>query len=87
MDPQLLNMHAFLVRKACNVRNFAEHIRKFSEQKCFACRLANNFDCFSVEFDTDRRAVYFLQAEYGMYVRMALLALILGKLPIMERAL
>ncbi|KAJ8319875.1 hypothetical protein KUTeg_001462 [Tegillarca granosa] len=30
-------------------------------------------------FDTDPRAAYFRQAENGMYVRMALLALVLGK--------
>lgn len=34
---------------------------------------------FSTEFDTDPRAAYFRQAENGMYVRMALLALVLGK--------
>jgi len=33
----------------------------------------------SVECDTDPRAAYFRQMEYGMYVRMALLALVLGK--------
>jgi len=32
----------------------------------------------SVEIDTDPRAAYFKQAKYGMYVRMALLASILG---------
>jgi len=32
----------------------------------------------SVEVDNDRRAAYFAQAKYGMYVRMALLAAILG---------
>jgi aspartate carbamoyltransferase len=33
----------------------------------------------SVECDTDPRAAYFRQMEYGMYVRMALLALVLGR--------
>ncbi|CAH2018489.1 unnamed protein product [Acanthoscelides obtectus] len=33
----------------------------------------------STEFDSDPRAAYFRQAEYGMYVRMALLAMVLGK--------
>ncbi|XP_050730694.1 CAD protein-like isoform X4 [Eriocheir sinensis] len=33
----------------------------------------------SPEFDTDPRAAYFRQAEGGMYVRMALLAMVLGK--------
>jgi len=32
----------------------------------------------SVEIDDDPRAAYFIQAKYGMYVRMALLASILG---------
>lgn len=31
------------------------------------------------EVDTDPRAAYFRQMEYGMYVRMALLAMVLGK--------
>ena len=35
--------------------------------------------CFSPELDSDPRAAYFRQAENGMYVRMALLALVLGK--------
>ena len=29
--------------------------------------------------DSDPRAAYFRQAEYGMYVRMALLSAVLGK--------
>jgi len=33
----------------------------------------------SMEFDDDPRAAYFLQMEYGLYVRMALLAMVLGK--------
>jgi carbamoyl-phosphate synthase/aspartate carbamoyltransferase/dihydroorotase len=33
----------------------------------------------SKEFDTDPRAAYFRQAEYGMYVRMSILALVLSK--------
>ena len=33
----------------------------------------------SPDFDTDPRAAYFLQMEYGLYVRMALLAMVLGK--------
>lgn len=30
-------------------------------------------------FDSDKRAAYFRQAEYGMYVRMSILAMVLGK--------
>jgi aspartate carbamoyltransferase len=33
----------------------------------------------SVECDSDPRAAYFRQMEYGMYVRMALLAMVLGR--------
>lgn len=36
-------------------------------------------DEISKEFDNDPRAAYFRQAEYGMYIRMALLAMVLGK--------
>lgn len=32
----------------------------------------------SPDFDTDPRAAYFRQAEYGMYIRMALLLMVLG---------
>jgi aspartate carbamoyltransferase catalytic subunit len=32
----------------------------------------------SIEVDSDKRAAYFAQAKYGMYVRMALLSSILG---------
>lgn len=34
-------------------------------------------DEIHTELDMDERAVYFKQAQYGMYVRMALLALVL----------
>jgi carbamoyl-phosphate synthase/aspartate carbamoyltransferase/dihydroorotase len=33
----------------------------------------------SIEVDVDPRAAYFRQMEYGLYVRMALLAMVLGK--------
>ena len=33
----------------------------------------------SMAFDSDARAAYFRQMEYGLYVRMALLAMVLGK--------
>jgi len=36
-------------------------------------------DEISMDLDTDPRAAYFRQMEYGMYVRMALLAMVLGK--------
>jgi aspartate carbamoyltransferase catalytic subunit len=36
-------------------------------------------DEIATEVDSDPRAAYFRQMENGMYVRMALLALIMGK--------
>ncbi len=33
----------------------------------------------AMAFDDDPRAAYFRQMEYGLYVRMALLAMVLGK--------
>jgi aspartate carbamoyltransferase catalytic subunit len=33
----------------------------------------------TMEVDDDPRAAYFRQMEYGLYVRMALLAMVLGK--------
>jgi carbamoyl-phosphate synthase/aspartate carbamoyltransferase/dihydroorotase len=33
----------------------------------------------AMEVDDDPRAAYFRQVQYGMYVRMALLAMVLGK--------
>jgi aspartate carbamoyltransferase catalytic subunit len=33
----------------------------------------------SMEVDADPRAAYFRQMEYGLYIRMALLAMVLGK--------
>jgi len=33
----------------------------------------------SMDVDDDPRAAYFRQMEYGLYIRMALLALVLGK--------
>lgn len=36
-------------------------------------------DEIATEVDTDPRAAYFRQMENGMYVRMAILAMVLGK--------
>ncbi len=32
----------------------------------------------AIEVDSDKRAIYFKQAEYGMYVRMALIIKLMG---------
>ncbi len=41
-------------------------------------RLSRNEE-ISVDVDSDPRAAYFRQAENGMYVRMALLSMVLGR--------
>ena len=56
--------------------NFLTIIQKF----LLFIRLMFYFFCFRPDFDEDKRAVYFKQAENGVYVRMALLAMVLGKL-------
>jgi aspartate carbamoyltransferase catalytic subunit len=35
----------------------------------------------STDLDSDPRAAYFIQMEAGLYVRMALLAMVLGRVP------
>ena len=50
-------------------------------QSCSGClgpHGNSSFSC-SVEVDSDPRAAYFRQAENGMYIRMALLATVLGR--------
>ena len=45
-----------------------------STGQCSVCLLYTS----AVEVDDDPRAVYFKQAKYGMYVRMALISKLLG---------
>ena len=49
-----------------------------AKQKMVIMHPLPRVDEISVEVDSDPRAAYFRQAEYGMYVRMALLATVLG---------
>jgi len=49
-----------------------------AKEKMFVLHPLPRVNEISVEVDSDRRAAYFAQARYGMYVRMALLASILG---------
>ena len=44
--------------------------------KCVKLFFLHNI--ISVEVDSDPRAAYFRQAQFGMYVRMALLAILMG---------
>jgi len=50
----------------------------FGKEKLIVLHPLPRVNEISVEIDSDPRAAYFKQAKYGMYVRMALLASILG---------
>jgi len=49
-----------------------------AKKKMFVLHPLPRVNEISVEVDSDKRAAYFAQAKYGMYVRMALLSSILG---------
>lgn len=49
------------------------------DKPSMACTITSFFFFCSVEVDSDPRAAYFRQAENGMYIRMALLATVLGR--------
>ncbi|MCL2412258.1 MAG: aspartate carbamoyltransferase [Treponema sp.] len=50
----------------------------FAKEKMLVLHPLPRVNEISIEVDNDPRAAYFKQAKYGMYARMALLALILG---------
>ena len=55
------------------------HLMTKAKKKMVVMHPLPRVDEISPEFDTDPRAGYFRQAECGMYIRMALLATVLGK--------
>jgi aspartate carbamoyltransferase len=54
-------------------------IMKMAKQEMIVMHPLPRVGEISVDFDDDPRAAYFRQMEYGLYVRMALLAMVLGK--------
>ncbi|MFN8405359.1 MAG: aspartate carbamoyltransferase [Anaerolineales bacterium] len=54
-------------------------IMKAAKQKMIVMHPLPRVGEISTDFDDDPRAAYFRQMEYGLYVRMALLAMVLGK--------
>ncbi len=54
-------------------------IMKVAKQEMIVMHPLPRVGEISVDFDDDPRAAYFRQMEYGLYVRMALLAMVLGK--------
>ncbi|KAG9468424.1 hypothetical protein GDO78_022770 [Eleutherodactylus coqui] len=55
------------------------HIMTRAKKKMVVMHPMPRVNEISLEVDSDPRAAYFRQAENGMYVRMALLATVLGK--------
>ncbi|XP_056151163.1 CAD protein [Lampris incognitus] len=55
------------------------HIMTVAKRKMVVMHPLPRVNEISVEVDTDPRAAYFRQAENGMYIRMALLATVLGR--------
>uniref|UniRef100_A0A7N6B3K3 Multifunctional protein CAD n=1 Tax=Anabas testudineus TaxID=64144 RepID=A0A7N6B3K3_ANATE len=55
------------------------HIMTVAKKKMVVMHPMPRVNEISVEVDTDPRAAYFRQAENGMYIRMALLATVLGR--------
>jgi len=53
-------------------------LTKSKERMCLLHPLPRNEE-ISPEVDTDPKAAYFRQAEGGMYIRMAILATMMGK--------
>ncbi len=54
-------------------------VMKPAKQKMIVMHPLPRVGEISVDFDDDPRAAYFREMEYGLYVRMALLAMVLGK--------
>lgn len=64
------------VRKHCVV---TPQLMTLAKRRMIVMHPLPRVDEISKEFDNDPRAAYFRQAENGMYIRMALLAMVLGK--------
>ncbi|XGW23767.1 hypothetical protein V3C99_005746 [Haemonchus contortus] len=75
-------MTAKLLNAAARSREFTGNILGPSRNLPIVMHPLPRVDEISTELDHDDRAAYFRQAKNGMYVRMALLAMILGKSPL-----
>ena len=65
-----------LVKDAYNI---TPEVMEDAKQKMIVMHPLPRVGEISMDFDDDPRAAYFRQMEYGLYVRMALLAMVLGK--------
>lgn len=65
--------------QACGHFIVTPHLMRLAKRRMVVMHPLPRVFEISPDFDTDPRAAYFRQAEAGMYVRMALLAIVLGK--------
>ena len=65
--------------QACGHFVVTPHLMRKAKKKMVVLHPLPRVFEISPELDTDPRAAYFRQAKNGMYVRMALLAMVLGK--------
>lgn len=73
-----MKISLFLIKRAENNRRSFFSMHRAKSQMAVLHPLPRVFE-ISEDFDSDPRAAYFRQAENGIYVRMALLAMVLGK--------
>ncbi len=66
-------------QKASGMYVVTPQLMRKAKKKMIVMHPLPRVDEISTSFDSDPRAAYFRQAEYGMYVRMALLLMILKK--------
>jgi aspartate carbamoyltransferase catalytic subunit len=65
--------------KVKNAYIIGPDVMKAAKEKMIVMHPLPRITEISMDFDDDPRAAYFRQMEYGLYVRMALLAMVLGK--------
>ncbi|KFB52100.1 AGAP000300-PA-like protein [Anopheles sinensis] len=65
--------------KCCGQLVLTPHLMTVAKRRMIVMHPLPRVFEISPEIDNDPRAAYFRQAEYGMYVRMALLAMVLGR--------
>jgi len=65
--------------KALGVYQVTPQVMRLAKRKMVVLHPLPRLQEIAPEFDSDPRAAYFRQAEGGLYVRMALLAMVLGK--------
>jgi len=68
-------------KKVCGVYKITPHLMRNAKKhgKMIVMHPLPRLDEISTAFDSDPRAAYFRQAENGLYIRMALLSIILSK--------